>query len=231
MAGKPLRGLFIAGTDTDVGKTYVGCLVARRLVEQGVRVGVYKPAASGCRLEAGQLVSDDACALWQAAGSPGELDRVCPQRFAAPLAPPAAARAAGRAVDARLLRSGLGYWIERSDLVIVEGAGGLLSPIGEADLVADLAADFRLPLLIVVRNAIGAINQALQTLHVAATYRRKLPAAGVVLNRPSPAADASAAGNASELARWTRVPVLADVPYGATEIDAGIDWLALAKVA
>ncbi|HYW79764.1 MAG TPA: dethiobiotin synthase, partial [Thermoguttaceae bacterium] len=80
-------GLFITGTDTEVGKTYVASLIARSLVASGHRVGVYKPAASGCRLEAGVLVSDDAISLWEAAGRPGDLQHVCPQCFAAPLAP------------------------------------------------------------------------------------------------------------------------------------------------
>ena len=78
-----MRGLFITGTGTDVGKTYVGALIADALVRQERRVGVYKPVASGCRVDAGRLVSDDALALWMAAGCPGSLDNVCPQRFAA----------------------------------------------------------------------------------------------------------------------------------------------------
>src|SRR5688572_27332873 len=103
----PARGLFITGTDTGVGKTYVAALIAGALVTAGRTVGVYKPTASGCRREGGELISDDAVALWEAAGRPGELERACPQRFAAPLAPHLAARAEGREVDAALLRSGL----------------------------------------------------------------------------------------------------------------------------
>ncbi len=82
---EPVRGLFITGTDTGVGKTYVAALVARLLAAEGRRVGVYKPVASGCRRDGDRLVSDDALNLWEAADRPGELERVCPQRFAAPL--------------------------------------------------------------------------------------------------------------------------------------------------
>ena len=103
-------GLFITGTDTGVGKTYVAALIARRLAQQGRKVGVYKPAASGCRRRGGVLVSDDAVALWEAAGRPGDLEHVCPQRFEAPLAPHLAAAAEGRQLDAGLLRRGLEYW-------------------------------------------------------------------------------------------------------------------------
>ena len=81
------RGLFITGVGTEVGKTFVAATIARRLVADGLRVGVYKPVASGCSRREGRLVADDAVALWEAAGRPGTLEEVCPQRFAAPLAP------------------------------------------------------------------------------------------------------------------------------------------------
>ncbi len=169
-------GLFITGTDTAVGKTYVAALIARWLAACGRRVGVYKPAASGCTREAqDRLVSDDAVTLWEAAGQPGNLERVCPQRFAAPLAPHLAARAEGREIDARLLRSGLDYWRARSDIVLVEGAGGLMSPLGDGEYVADLARDLGFPLIVVSRNILGTINATLQTLIAAAVHRGGLP--------------------------------------------------------
>src|SRR3954453_22497094 len=101
------HGLFITGTGTGVGKTYVGALVARSLRDAGKRVGVYKPVASGCEMCAGELVSADAVALWEAAGRPGTLEQVCPQLFAAPLAPHLAARQEARLVDSKLLRDGI----------------------------------------------------------------------------------------------------------------------------
>ena len=115
----------IVGTDTDVGKTYVGSLIARKLVRQGIKVGVYKPVASGCSRERPELVADDAVDLWEAAGRPANLELVCPQRFAAPLAPHAAAAKEGKQVDDALLRDGLRNWTNQCELVIVEGAGGL----------------------------------------------------------------------------------------------------------
>ena len=105
-----VRGLFITGTDTEIGKTYVTALIARALVAAGRRVGVYKPAASGCEVAAGQLVSHDALTLWHAAGSPGTLAEVCPQMFAAAKAPHMAAIAEGKRLDPALLRSGLDVW-------------------------------------------------------------------------------------------------------------------------
>ena len=225
-------GLFIAGTDTGVGKTYVAALIARALVQAGRSVGVYKPVASGCRREGKDLVSDDAVALWEAAGRPGELHRVCPQRFAAPLAPHLAARAEGRLVDAALLRSGLDYWREHSDVLLVEGSGGLLSPVTDDEYVADLAAAFGYPLIVVARNALGTINQTLQTLAAAAAFRDGLEVAGVVLNdATADPADLSRESNLAELRARCLPPLLGRVRFQATAIDLGVDWFGLARTA
>jgi dethiobiotin synthetase len=221
---KRVLGLFITGTDTDVGS-----LIARQLRAAGHRVGVYKPVASGCREEHGEIVADDALALWQAAGSPGELQRVCPQRFLAPLAPHLAARAEGRQLDEALLLGGLDYWCERSDIVVVEGAGGLLSPLGDDLYVADLARECGFPLVIVARNTLGAINQTLQTLIAAATFRQGLPVAGVVLNsRDEQPHDLSRAGNRDEISRRALAPVLACVDHGGLGFVDDVDWLSVA---
>ena len=223
------RGLFITGTDTGVGKTYVGALVARQLAAQGRKVGVYKPVASGCRRETGGVISEDALTLWDAAGRPGDLEQVCPQRFLAPLAPPVAAQAEGQKVDARLLRSGLLYWLERSEIVLVEGAGGLFSPISEQDLVADLAADFGFPMLVVSRNVLGTINHTLLTVWAARSFRVPLRVAGIVLNCPTvPPDDQSLASNPAQLAQWCDVPLLAQVGWQAEAFDQPTDWFALA---
>jgi len=225
-----IPGLFITGTDTAVGKTYVAALVARELVAAGHRVGVYKPVASGCRRDDERIVSDDALALWEAAGRPGELDRVCPQCFLAPLAPHLAARAEGRQVDGDLLRSGLAYWQARSEIILVEGVGGLMSPVSDEDYVADLAEEFGFPLIVVSRNALGTINQTLQTLITAATFRDGLPIAGVVLNNPTPPGDdASLSTNHQELSARCVPPILAEVPWQADRFDTPVDWLNLAR--
>jgi dethiobiotin synthetase len=225
---KPSRGLFITGTDTGVGKTYVACLIARRLIAQGVRVGVYKPAASGCAAQNGPLVSDDAVALWEAAGKPGELHDVCPQRFRAPVAPHLAARAEGKEIDASLLRTGLSAWRDRCELVLVEGAGGLMSPLSDDDYVADLAYEFGYPLVIVAPNVLGVINQTLQTLITAAAFVDGLPVAGIVLNNVRLAEDdPSVATNLAELEKRCGPPVLAQVACNG-EFSSPIDWLSRA---
>jgi dethiobiotin synthetase len=230
MAREPTRGLFITGTDTEIGKTYVASLVARALVEAGHRVGVYKPAASGCLARDGTLVSLDAEALWQAAGSPLSLAEVCPQKFAAPLAPHLAAAAEGRTLDGDLLRRGLDVWLARSEVVLVEGAGGLMSPLGEEEYVADLAMDFGFPLVIVAANALGTINRVLETCITAATFRDGLEVAGIVLNEPRRSGDdPSTAHNAREIRRRAVPPLLAEVGFGAARFEPAVDWYKLAQ--
>jgi dethiobiotin synthetase len=218
------RGLFITGTGTGVGKTYVGAQVAKALRHAGMRVGVYKPVGSGCEVREGKLVSPDAVALWEAAGRPGALEQVCPQLFAAPLAPHLAARVEGRQVDRILLRGGIEFWEDTSDIVIVEGAGGLMSPISDEDYNADLAADLGFPLLIVAANQLGTINATLQTLLTVSTFRHELRIAGVVLNSPNQISDdPSAESNARELTQRSGGLLLATVEHGGG-FHRNLDW-------
>jgi dethiobiotin synthetase len=229
-------GFFITGTGTGVGKTYVAALIARALRAAGKRVGVYKPVASGCETRDGQLVSPDAVALWEAAGRPGTLDRVCPQMFSAPLAPHLAARAEGRRVDAGLLREGIEFWRASSEIVIVEGAGGLMSPLSEDDYNAELAAEFGYPLVVVSANELGTINATLQTLITARSEERgarsetcRLPIAGIVLNSPRQCAgDPSIESNADELACRCAAPLLAVVAHDGG-FDREVDWVGLGR--
>jgi len=229
-----LLGLFITGTDTGVGKTYVAAGVIRALRRRGLRVGAYKPAVSGSRAEPQAPVWDDLDTLQAALGQEVPIERISPQRFAAPCAPPVAAWLEGRQVDAALLRNGIDWWRGKAEVIIVEGAGGLLSPLSDSDLVADVASDLGFPLVIVARLSLGTINQTLMTVEVART--RGLPIAGIVLNRPAALDphDRSAETNPRELAARCDVPILAILPY---EPDAAllqisplftIDWMELA---
>jgi dethiobiotin synthetase len=221
----PQRGLFITGTDTDCGKTFVACGIVRALRQSGLRVGVYKPVASGCDLNRPE--GQDAWQLWGAAGRPGRLADVCPQSFTTPLAPHLAARAEGREVDETRLIDGIAAW-SAWDLVVVEGVGGLMSPVSDNLYVADLAAQFHLPLIVVAANRLGVINQTLQTLITATTYGDGLTIAGVVLNTVT--ADESATRpleSVAELAARCVPPLLAHVGWNDARALERVDWLGL----
>ena len=226
-----MHGLFITGTGTEVGKTHVAAMIARTLFTHGSNVGVYKPVASGCQVgQDGQLTCTDATQLWQAAGRPGTLAQVCPQQFVAPLAPPRAAAEENRQVNSHLLRQGIEPWRRSSEVVLVEGAGGLLSPLSDEDDNASLAADLGLPLLVVVANELGAINGARQTVLAARTLLPQLSLAGIVLNQVTPRPDdTSCASNQAEIVRWCKTPILATVNFGIATFDPELNWLELCR--
>ncbi len=172
---------------------------------------------------------DDALALWEAAGRPGPIDRVCPQVFEAPLAPHLAARREGRQVDAALLREGARAWFGECDLLLVEGSGGLMSPLGEDDYVATLADELGFPLVVVAANVLGTINLTLQTLIAAACVGPGLDVAGIVLNNLlGSEEDLSRSENRKEIERCATSPILAEVAYGDERFNPEIDWLKLA---
>jgi dethiobiotin synthetase len=143
--------------------------------------------------------------------------------------PHLAAIAEGKRLDPVLLRRGLDIWLAESDIVLIEGAGGLMSPLGEEEYVADLAYDFGFPLLIVARNGLGAINHVLQTLIGAAAFRDGLPVAGIVLNQTGPpGADKSVEHNAREIRNRAISPLLAELGFQATRFDPPVDWSRIA---
>lgn len=230
MINKPPLGLFVTATDTEVGKTYITTLIVRDLVQSGIRVGVYKPSASDCVSDGRQLVSEDAVALWEAAGRPLNLDAVCPQRYSAPLAPHLAARAEGRELDADLMRTGTEVWTNECDILIVEGAGGLMTPISDDEYMADVAYDLGYPLIVVSPNVLGVINQTLQTLVTASCFRDGLDVAGIILNDSQLfEGDLSIDSNREQIALRSRSPVLTRVGYEASAFDDEIDWMELAR--
>jgi len=230
MPAKPPYGLFVTGTDTEIGKTFVSSIIVRDLVKAGYRVGVYKPLASDCVSNGRDVQSEDAILLWEAAGQPLELEKVCPQRFQAPLSPHLAARAEGREVDSELVRSGLEAWTGQCDIVVVEGCGGLMSPVDDESYFADIAFEFGYPVIVVVDNRIGAINQALQASITASCFRDGLDMAGIVLNDAQAfEGDTSRKSNFEQIASRSMVPVLTRVRHDAENCDNEVDWMAIAK--
>ena len=203
-----MRGLFVTGTDTGVGKTAITGALARALRERGLSVGVAKPVQSGALADD---PSGDAMLLREAADVDDPPDEICPYAFRAPLAPLVAARLEGRVVEPAIVLDALGALATRHDLLLVEGAGGLLVPVGEDWTIADLAAWTGLPLLIVARAGLGTVNHTLLTL--SAARQRGLEPVGVVLNGVGPDTDESWRTNSELIAGFGDVPVIGIVPW------------------
>jgi len=228
-----LRGLFVTGTDTDVGKTYVSSIILRELIDAGHTVGVSKPACSGAVMEAGGTRWPDLDQLAEAAGL-SSVDRICQQKFKAPLAPPVAARLEGQQPNLSAMQENLLAWKSRADIVVVEGVGGLLCPLTNQDSVADFAAWTGFPLLIVARLGLGTINHTLLTIEAAKL--RNLTIAGIILNDADGLADTPAGmTNFAELANRIDLLVLGIVSQGGQSVSlrdqetpARIDWSELA---
>lgn len=191
-----MRGVFITGTNTGVGKTWITASLLRRLRAEGRRVGAYKPVCSGAETgDDGGIVWPDIEALHTALDGEFPRESICPQTFAAALAPPSAARLEGREVDPQLLRDGIGVWNDAANVILVEGVGGWLCPIAEGETIADLANDFGFPILLVAALELGAINHTLLT--VESIRQRGLPLAGIVLNETTPELDATLSAETS----------------------------------
>jgi dethiobiotin synthetase len=179
------RGVFITGTDTGVGKTVVGCVLAAALREMGINVGVMKPVETGCLEDGGRLRAVDAEALARAAGVTDPPELVCPIRLREPMAPSIAAEIEGRVIELSEIREAYDELTRRHDLVLVEGAGGITVPIIEGFNMADLALDLNLPVLVVARPSLGTLNHS--TLTVDHARQRGLEILGLVVsNLPEP---------------------------------------------
>ena len=171
------NGLFIVGTDTDIGKTYQAVRLCSELRNRKVQVAAYKPAASGYPI--GDPASDPSQLLCACGLDESLISRVCPQAFDAPLAPSIAAQLEGKEVDEELLLAGARWWADHCEFLVVEGAGGVLSPISRTLTVADLALQIGLPTALVACNRLGCVNHTL--LSIEALDRRGLKPIGIVL--------------------------------------------------
>ncbi len=205
------RGLFVTGTDTEVGKTVIAGGIARILKDKGQSVGVFKPVASGCRNDRGGLVSQDAEFLAHCSDSTATLDQICPVRFREPLAPEVAVNRGAEPIELDVIRTYYNRMAPTQDVMIVEGVGGLLVPLGQDLCVADLVGQMDLPLLIVAKPELGTINHTLLTIEAARA--RGLRVAGIVIN--SYVADTASVAeetNPAAIERASGVKVLTIVP-------------------
>jgi dethiobiotin synthetase len=195
-----LRGVFVTGTDTGVGKSVLAASACAALAARGERVAAFKPVVTGLDDEPGEFGHDHE--LLAAAANSGQApDDVAPYRFRPPLSPHLAAELAGERIEpARLLEAARPH-----ELLVCEGVGGLMVPITTGYLVRDLAVDLALPVLVAARTGLGTINHTLLTVEAARTAGLRV--VGVVMT-PWPKQPAEIErSNRETIERLSRVPV------------------------
>ncbi len=202
--------IFITGTDTGVGKTFVSCGLAAAFAARGWRVGVCKPAETGCPPGDAGRVPQDASLLKFFSGCDAPLETICPYALRDPLAPMVAARREGTKVSLDEIAAAYTSISNTHDITIVEGAGGLLVPIAPEVTYADLAARLDLAVVVVVASRLGAINHALLTVRHARSLGLRVR--GYVVNFLTSDADIAADTNV-EVLRELLGPPLGVVPY------------------
>ena len=217
------KGIFIAGTDTGVGKTFVGGGLAAALKSRGVNVGVFKPFESG--IGSGH---EDYKYLKKMSGSMDADSLICPYRFEEALAPGVAAERMGAQIDWCHMTDCFESIAIRHDFVLVEGAGGLLVPLAEGKTNIDLIRECDFPVLLVARLGLGTINHTLLSLDC--LKAKKIPCFGIVLNQTDAVRGLAEETNPGVLEKISPVPLLGVLPFGSNDDDAeGLMFANLAK--
>ena len=212
------RGLFITGTEPRSGKTLLGCALAFAAHSRGMKMGVMKPIETGCREVDGALEPADARGLSFAAASDLPMELICPYRFRSALAPAAAADADKFAPpDLAEIIDAYRKIEARSEIVIVEGAGGIMTPINWGSPLsrqkdnADLSRALNLDIAIVIGNRVGCLNIAMLTIQYAQS--RGLGIIGLVLNDTDAATPQASESNEASLRKMTEVPLLGRIRF------------------
>lgn len=214
MSPHPSAAWFIAGTDTEVGKTFVTCALLHAFARQGIRAVGMKPIAAGTDADGR---NEDVEQLLAAMSVNPAREVVNPYLFSPPIAPHIAAREAGRSIEPGPIQDAFKALQAQAEVVLVEGVGGFLVPLGPTYDAADLAQDLALPVILVVGMRLGCINHALLTRDAIAA--RGLPLAGWVANRIDPHMN-RLEENIEALQTRLPAPLLGIIPPASTPQDA-----------
>ena len=200
------KGVFVTGSDTEVGKTVIAGAIAAAMRAHGLDVGVMKPVASGAKEINGKLVSEDAVYLKKIIDSSDDDDLVNPICLKLPIAPTIAASIAGVPIDVDKIWKAYEELTNRHDFVVVEGVGGVRVPIKYTLFVADLVCKMDLPLVIVCKDYLGTINHTLLTLEYAKS--RNIRIKGIVINMLKNGDDF-----VREIEKYSSAPILGTIPF------------------
>lgn len=220
------KGLFVTGTDTGVGKTLVAAGLVRLARKRGLRCVAVKPVETGCPVKSGVLYPEDGAFLARASQDDITLDECAPIRFSVPASPARSAAMEGTGVHVSDLVEHVLAVADRVDLVVVEGAGGLMVPIEQDLMMIDLAQRLEFPVVLVARGRLGTINHTM--LSVEALRHRGIALAAIVISFTDSDAGPEEEYTAGDIARLVRpVPVVA-LPHLTPEVAGDPDRISSA---
>ncbi|MCK5594771.1 dethiobiotin synthase [bacterium] len=205
------KGVFITGTDTEVGKTIVAGGLARIFRGMGINVGVMKPVETGGEYKKDKLVGKDTEYLIRMSKISDTYSHINPYILRRPLAPYVAAKLEEKRIQKKKILASFRNLTNKYDFLIVEGCGGFLVPITSSYMVSDLAGDMKLPVIIVVRAGLGSINHALLTLDHA--RRSEIEVIGIIINKTDRNTQMSEKTNPQVIKTFGKVPILGIIPY------------------
>ncbi len=206
-----MKGIFITGTDTGVGKTFISCVIVRSLKKKGINVGVMKPVETGCKRKGDSLFPEDGILLKNASNVKDSIDLIVPYRFRYHLSPFMAAYLENRRISIDKIKNIYFKIFKKYDLILVEGAGGLMVPVTKDFTYLDLIKDLKLSVIIVASNRLGVINHVFLNV-LLLRYNNTIPLC-IILNNLSPKKDIAQKTNLIALKKIIKkIPIL-DFPY------------------
>ncbi len=212
------KGIFITGTGTDVGKTYVTALIVKKLRQNGINAGYYKPALSGAEVQDGELVPGDCKFVAATAGLPVLPRELTSYMYETAVSPHLAAQIEERPIEREVILSAFARFARRYDFITVEGCGGIICPLrldGNILMQTDIIRQLNLDLLVVAPSGLGSINSAVLTVHYAQSLG--LTVKGFILNNYD-SADFLHKDNRKVIESLTKIPVVACVARHASDL-------------
>lgn len=202
--------LFITGTDTGVGKTITAAAIISALKKEGISVCPLKPVETGCPKKDKTLVPEDSLFLSSLCDDL-QIDELNIYRFQDPLAPAVAAEINRKEININYIITTLRKAADKFDIVVIEGAGGIMVPLTWKATFLDLVSQMKIPVIVVSANKLGTINHTLLTIH--ALKMRGLDIIGIILNTVNNLRDPSRKTNAYVIRKLTKVPIIGEIPY------------------
>ncbi|EGY80235.1 dethiobiotin synthase [Peptoniphilus indolicus] len=213
-----MKGLFIVGTDTDIGKTYVTALLLKKMLEVGMNAIYYKGALSGAELVDGKLVPGDAAYVKEISGIEESVENLVPYVYETAVSPHLAAQIEGNAVELGKVVEGYKRLSEKYDYVVMEGSGGIICPINYGKntlMLEDFITELNLPSILIADAGLGTINHTFLTAYY--MKQKGLVLKGVILNNYD--GSLMQRDNLKMIEELIGVPVIAKVEHGNTDLD------------